>query len=633
MHRTLNVLFAVFGVASASIQAFENTVGHLDKRSARKSVLETDHLTTEHTVLTRSEGGYAPTLEIQNPVLTSKWFEDSDFVQVLELGIYNSHSTNYLTLADTLNVTLTSDSLELVQAATLTRLAPSQAAIVQIGVKNKPGVTRGSQCSGSVVATYGQAYGAKSTTKAFTGTCGIPDYQANENSIDFHWSPEWYNNAKFGIFIHWGIYSVPAYGSVQPNEDYAEWYGCRMHDPNYRTKTYQYHEATYGKNFNYDQFMSNFSDAGYDPKEWVDLFAAAGARYMVPVTKHHEGFALFDTSDKISKRSSMHYGPKRDLTGALLDAAAQYQPHIRRGTYFSMPEWFNPAYYQYRNSDSTWGGGCFGANDTNPYTGATVEYTGYVPVDDFVKDIQLPQMKELAYNYNTEIMWCDIGGPNNSTIFVSEWLNWARTQGRQITFNSRCGLNGDFSTPEYRTNGDTVVAKWETNRGMDPFSFGYNYQTPDDQYLNGNDIVQTLVDTVSKNGNFLLDIGPTHNGSIPQIMQNGLKDAGSWIIPHGEAIYDTRFWSPTPGTGNLRYTTTKDAFYIFCLTKPSSTLTISDPVPWLPGDTITALGGTANGTVIPTQRTSSGLVLQIPDEAINGDKYVWCFKLSYTSTW
>ncbi|KAF5975812.1 alpha-L-fucosidase [Fusarium coicis] len=595
MHRTLRSLVAGFGVAFASLQAPENSAGDLDKRSAR---------------------GFAPTLEIQNPVLTSKWIENSDFVQVLEMTIYNSHSANYLTLADTLNVTLTSDSLELVQPGTLTRLAPKQAAVVQIGVKNKPGVTRGSQCSGTVVATYGQTYGARESTQTFTGTCGIPDYQANDDSINFHWSPEWFNSAKFGIFIHWGIYSVPAYGSVQPHEDYAEWYWCRMHDPNYRTQTYQYHAETYGKDFNYDQFMSNFSDAGYDPKEWVDLFAEAGARYIVPVTS----FALFNTSGAISKRSSVHYGPKRDLTGALLDAAAQYQPHIRRGTYFSMPEWFNPAYYKYRDSDPSWGGGCFGANDTNPYDGSTVEYTGYVPVKDFITDIQLPQMRELAYNYNTELMWCDIGGPNNSTIFMSEWLNWARTQGRQISFNSRCGLNGDFSTPEYRTNGNTVVSKWETNRGMDPFSFGYNYQTPDDQYLNGNDVVQTLVDTVSKNGNFLLDIGPTHNGSIPQIMQNGLRDAGSWILPHGEAIYDTRFWSATSGTGNLRYTTTDDAFYIFYLTQPSSTLTISDPIPWLPGDTVTALGGSANGTVIPTERTSSGLVLQIPQAAINGDK-------------
>ncbi|KAG5818141.1 hypothetical protein H9Q74_010197 [Fusarium xylarioides] len=590
MHRTLRSLVAVFGVAFASLQAPENSAGDLDKRSAR---------------------GYAPTLEIQNPVLTSKWVEDSDFVQVLEMIIYNSHSTNYLTLADTLNVTLTSDSLVLVRPGTLTRLAPKQGAVVQIGVKNKRGVSRGSQCSGTVVATYGQGYGVKKSTQAFTGTCGIPDYQANDASINFHWSPEWFNNAKFGIFIHWGIYSVPAYGSVSP-------------------KTTQ--NGT-GVNFKYDHFMSNFSDAGYNPKEWVDLFAEAGARYMVPVTKHHEGLALFNTSDAISKRSSMHYGPKRDLTGALLDAAARYQPQIRRGTYFSMPEWFNPAYSKYRDSDPIFAGACFGLNDTNPYDGSTVKYTGYVPVKDFVTDIQLPQMRELAYNYNTELMWCDIGGPNNSTIFMSEWLNRARTQGRQVSFNSRCGLNGDFSTPEYTTNGNTVVSKWETNRGMDPFSFGYNYQTPDNQYLNGNDIVQTLVDTISKNGNFLLDIGPTHNGSIPQIMQNGLRDAGSWILPHGEAIYNTRFWSATPGTGNLRYTTTHDAFYIFYLTQPPSTLTISDPIPWLPGDTVTALGGSANGTVIPTERTSSGLVLRIPQAAISGDKYVWCFKVSYTSKW
>ncbi|KAG5791444.1 hypothetical protein H9Q69_009521 [Fusarium xylarioides] len=132
MHRTLRGLVAVFGVAFASLQAPENSAGDLVKRSAR---------------------GYAPTLEIQNPVLTSKWVEDSDFVQVLEMIIYNSHSTNYLTLADTLNVTLTSDSLVLVRPGTLTRLAPKQGAVVQIGVKNKLAVSRGSQCSGTVVTT------------------------------------------------------------------------------------------------------------------------------------------------------------------------------------------------------------------------------------------------------------------------------------------------------------------------------------------------------------------------------------------------------------------------------------------------------------------------------------------------
>lgn len=169
---------------------------------------------------------------------------------------------------------------------------------------------------------------------------------------------------------------------------------------------------------------------------------------------------------------------------------------------------------------------------------------------------------------------------------------------------------------------------------MDPFSFGYNYQTPDSQYLHGIDIVQSLVDIVSKNGNFLLDIGPTHNGSIPQIMQTGLQDAGSWIIPHGESIYGTRFWDTTPGLGNFRYTTKPSAFYIHYLTAPPFMLYIDDPVPWLPGDTVTVLGGSANGTVVPTARISNGsLALTLNNNIINGDKYVWTFKLSYTSTW
>jgi alpha-L-fucosidase len=243
-------------------------------------------------------------------------------------------------------------------------------------------------------------------------------------------------------------------------------------------------------------------------------------------------------------------------------------------------------------------------------------------------------MNELAYNYDTDIMWCDIQyTPNNSTIMLSEWFNSARKQGRQVTYNSRCGPTGDFETPEYTTNSGIVGKKWETNRGMDPFSFGYNAQTPDDQYLTGENIVQTLVDVISKNGNFLLDIGPTGNGSIPDIMSSGLLDAGSWIIPHGDGIYGTRFWNQGPGQNNFRYTVKDGAFYIFYLAQPPATLNFSDPIPWLPGDTVTALGGSANGTVINAWRDSDGFHLGIPQEVINGDKYVWAFKLSYTSDW
>lgn len=110
-----------------------------------------------------------------------------------------------------------------------------------------------------------------------------------------------------------------------------------------------------------------------------------------------------------------------------------------------MPEWYNPAYVKY---SVTLGGNVFGAEPTNPYTNETIPYTGYVEINDFVKDFQRPQMEQLAYSYDTELMWCDIGGANDMTGFASAWLNWARKQGRQVTFNNRCGIQGDFDTPE-----------------------------------------------------------------------------------------------------------------------------------------------------------------------------------------
>lgn len=156
--------------------------------------------------------------------MTSKWFEGSNYVQVIEMTVTNNHQRNSLTLADTLNITAVSSSFDLVKAGTLTRLHPGQSAVVQIGVKNKVGVAAGTSCSGVITATWGTAYGPPiTTTEHVSGSCGFGDYTADANSLSLHRSPDWFNEAKFGIFIHWGLYSAPAYGSVAPNEDYAEW--------------------------------------------------------------------------------------------------------------------------------------------------------------------------------------------------------------------------------------------------------------------------------------------------------------------------------------------------------------------------------------------------------------------------
>lgn len=169
---------------------------------------------------------------------------------------------------------------------------------------------------------------------------------------------------------------------------------------------------------------------------------------------------------------------------------------------------------------------------------------------------------------------------------------------------------------------------------MDPFSFGYNHNTPDSKYLTGNEIVQSLIDAVSKNGNFLLDIGPKADGTIPAIMQTNLRDAGSWIKAHEESIFGTRYWSVKYGGGQIRYTTKGDAFYIHYFGTPPASLSITDPVPYLPGDTVTIVGGSKHGSQIPVTWSGTGtLKLALSNDIIASDKYIWTFKIAYTSTW
>ena len=143
----------------------------------------------------------------------------------------------------------------------------------------------------------------------------------------------------------------------------------------------------------------------------------------------------------------------------LFDAAAKYQPQLHRATYFSLPEWFNPAYKKY--GFASWPGG----NATNPYTNVTLPYTGFVEVDDYLEDVVLPSMNTLAA-MGTEILWCDIGGPNLTLEFASAWFNSAAEQGRQVTINNRCGLPGDFDTPEYAKYDATQTRKWEASMGQ-----------------------------------------------------------------------------------------------------------------------------------------------------------------------
>lgn len=239
-------------------------------------------------------------------------------------------------------------------------------------------------------------------------------------------------------------------------------------------------------------------------------------------------------------------------------------------------------------------------------------------------------MNTLA-DMGTEIMWCDIGGPNRTAEFASSWFNRAAEQNRQVVMNARCGLPGDFDTPEYARYKRVQVRKWESNLGMDPYSYGYNRATPLASYMNASSIVTSLVDIVSKNGNFLLDVGPMANGTILEVEQKNLREAGAWIKSHAEAIFNTTYWFVTPEEGeDIRFTTAPDAFYIHLIAKPNATILLKSPVPWVEGDNVTVVGGKKAGTVVPSERQINGtLRLNVSEEVINADQYAWVFKITY----
>ncbi|PSR78419.1 glycoside hydrolase superfamily [Coniella lustricola] len=567
--------------------------------------------------------GLGVSLDVQLARSTNSWFEGTNKTQIYEATI-NSVGTDWIVANQSVTLTIESDGVNTVQPGYIKRLRPGDQARVQIGVVNADGVAQGSTGTATLVIS---GDGLPNSTYGFNATFGIPTYEATYESIYAHESPPWYQNAKYGIFIHWGVYAVPGWGNTGSNESYAEWYWWDMNEgPSTSVETYQYNLATYGENHTYDDFIANFSASAFDPKEWVDLFDDAGAKYFVQVSKHHDGYAIFDLPSNVTQRTSVALPPYRNLLQELFDAAAQYQPQLHRATYYSLPEWFHPDYASL--GFASWPGG----NATNPYTNVTLPYTGYVHVDDYVSDLILPEMQALA-TMGTEILWCDIGGPNMTAEFASAWFNSAAQQGKQVLINNRCGTPGDFDTPEYATYGSVQTRKWESNMGMDPFSYGYNRATPEDEYILPERIVTVLMDIISKNGNFLLDVGPQENGTIIAIEQQNLRAAGVWIKSHSEAIFNTTYWTVTPEEGDyVRFTQTPDAFYITALSAPNSTLTVNSPVPYISGDQVTVVGGNLSGTVVPSQLLANGsLQLNVSDAVKNADEYAWVFKIAYDS--
>src|SRR5919108_761599 len=435
---------------------------------------------------------------------------------------------------------------------------------------------------------------------AAPGYAQEPDYTPDPASLNRHHAPRWFEDAKLGFFIHWGAYSVPAWAPESGGRAYAEWYWNEMSHPG--TPTQQHHRAVYGEDFPYDRFIEQWSAERFDPDAWLRLFEEGGAKYFVLVSKHHDGVALFDTAT--TGRDTVDLGPHRDFVRELFDAADRGDYDLKRGLYYSLPEWFHPL-------DTTFAQG----PPRNPFTGAPVPYTGYTPISSYVDEHQYPQMLELIDRYDPDILWCDIGGANRSNEVMAHFFNQAKNRPvpKEVTVDNRCG-NGiyDFTTPEYSVEPDINAAKWEATRGIGR-SFGYNAEEGPDDYLSENELVDSFVDIVSKNGNLLLNLGPKADGTIPPIQAERVRALGAWLRINGQAIYGTTYWTHADDEASnvpVRYTAKGGTLYATAQEWPGSKLTLSGDLPVKAGSTNTLLG--SNGPALSWRRVGDTVSVTMP---------------------
>jgi alpha-L-fucosidase len=356
-------------------------------------------------------------------------------------------------------------------------------------------------------------------------------YAPNWESIDKRATPAWFSDAKFGIFIHWGTYSVPAYAPVIPGKlAYAEWYWNALTNGRdnpkataIQTGTWAFHQKQYGADTPYQNFAPQFRAELFDPNHWADVFARSGAKYVVLTSKHHEGFALWPSKEASATWArpwnAVEIGPKRDLLGDLSEAVRG--KGLRMGYYYSLYEWYNPLWL----------------TDKPRY----------------VREHMFPQFKDLVTRYKPSIIFSDGEWEMTSAEWHSpELLAWLFNESPvkdEVVVNDRWGSetrhkDGGYWTTEYTPGMSGIDHPWEESRGMG-FSYGYNRAEKLEDYHTGRELVIMLVDLVSRGGNLLLDIGPAADGTIPVIMEERLIQIGSWLKVNGEAIYGTRPWKET----------------------------------------------------------------------------------------
>ena len=368
---------------------------------------------------------------------------------------------------------------------------------------------------------------------------GRGPFRADWDSLEQYKTPEWYKDAKFGIFIHWGVYSVPAFGN--------EWYPREMYQQG--TEINRHQVATYGPldKFGYKDFIPMFKAEHFDANAWAQLFKDAGAKYVVPVFEHHDGFAMYDSS--LSDWTVKKMGPHRDTGGELAAAVRAQGMHFGASSHRIEHDWFmeggrkQPCDVNDPKYAALYGPAHARMNDNNDVLAEDWTYVSPAYAEDW-----LARDAEIIQKYHPDILYFDwwIGQP-----LIRPYLT--RLAAYYYNESSARGTVGIINYKEVDMRKGSAVldiergqlasiypTTWQTDTSVSNKSWGY---IENDTFKTPEFIVQQLVDIVSKNGNLLLNIGPRSDGTIPEPVQKVLLDVGAWLKVNGAAIYGTRPWT------------------------------------------------------------------------------------------
>lgn len=410
-----------------------------------------------------------------------------------------------------------------------------------------------------------------------------PDFGDHPPTYPAPGVPQWFSDAKLGFFIHLGIYSVPAWAVTgdepTPLEEayahhrYAEWYGNTVRINGSPTKAR--HEEIYGVGTSYEDLTEYWDASDFNAADLVALLAGAGARYIIPTTKHHDGFCLWNTAT--TPFNSVSRGPRRNFIRELHDATRA--AGLKFGTYFSGAlDWHVSNFPPIQSDRELF---LFRRNDP--------EFAQYAAA----------QLTELIDLFNPDILWNDIewpdSGKGHDTYGLAALFRRYLEAVPEGVLNDRWGVPyHGYSTREYSHIPHTLDFPWEATRGLGR-SFGYNQAETSADSMSGSQLIRFLVDVVAKNGNLLINVGPRPDGTIPEVQRAALGELAQWLTVNGEAIYETRPWGPGL-FGNQWFTANDSAVYIHVADSDRVELP-----PELAGREVQWLGSTATGHKVPAE--------------------------------